>query len=186
METNIFYGGQRALVSPALAAKWPWIRTAVGNKRKRRPEVDDAQLLGIRLRNDWLQTKAQVDDALAVHYLEVLPSHVPERRRARAQVVVEKVAASFNMPTPSIEWFSEETYEEKKVRRECGDPFEGFTMPEPILGFASKSEGKIGLHAHLADENLTRVAVHEVLHLGFPEASENQIKEYETRICSGS
>jgi len=144
--------------------------------------------MATKLHCDWLLAKAQVEDILAFHYLEVLSSHVPERRRARAQKVVETVAASFNIPAPPITWFSEETCEEKKARKECGEcPWGGhFTMPEPILGMANKGEGKIWIHAHLADENLVQVAVHETLHIAFPSASEDRIKELEAKICSDS
>lgn len=191
MTTRMFYGHRaRHRVSPALVAKWPGTHTAIGssNKGKRRPDVDYAQLMAIKVNCEWIRTKIQVDDILASHYLEVLPSHVPERRRARAQAVVEKVAASFGIPAPPIEWFSEEIDEERRARKECGEcPFGGyFTWPEPILGMADKADGKIWIHAHLADENLTRVATHEVLHLAFPEAGEDQIKEYEANICSDS
>ena len=197
MTTKIFYGHRvRHLVSPALLTKWPGIRTALGNRNKGKhrldvdapQNVDAGQLLATKLYCEWIQTNAQVDDILAAHYLEVLPSHVPERRRARAQEVVKTVAASFGIPAPGITWFCEETAEERRARKECGEcPFGGyFTRPEPILGMANKAEGKIWIHSHLADENLNRVAIHEVLHLAFPEAGEDQIKEYEAMICSGS
>ncbi len=191
MTTNIFYGQRaRHLISPALAPRWVRILAEYEKRRngKRRPGVDAAQLLATKLYCDWIQTKAQVDDILAFHYLEVLPSHVPERRRARAQAVVDTVAASFGIPAPPIEWFSEETCEEKKVRKECGEcPFGGyFTRPYQILGSANIAEHKIWIHAHLADQNLTRAATHEVLHLAFPEAGEDRIEEYEAMICSGS
>ncbi len=189
MRTSIFYGQRaRHLVSPALAPRWVGILAEYQKRRKEKRRPDDDQLLGTRLRNDWLQTRAEVDDVLAAHYLEVLPSHVPEGRRARAQEVVETVAASFNIPVPAITWFSEETCEEKKVRKECGEcPWGGyFTRPHQILGSANIAEHKIWIHAHLADQNLTRTAVHETLHLALPEASEDQIEGYEATICSGS
>lgn len=118
-------------------------------------------------------------------YLELLPHAVPTYKREFAQLIVAKLSQTWQIPTPTVKWFSPETDEERKWRFIDGEPNgEGFHTPYEVSGMARPDCGEVWISADVDGPALERVAVHETLHVRFPAASEEQIIRLDHMITS--